>query len=315
MRRFHLFLCRVTERFMPLLILVVAASALLYPPSGLWIEADAISPLLALVMFGMGMNMSWKDVRPVLQEPKKMLAGCAAQFIIMPALALLLGKSFGLDAALLTGVVLVGACPGGTASNVITFLAKGDIAFSVGMTTCNTLLAPMLTPLIVWALLRTSVQVDALAMFRTIGLVVLAPIALGLLLHRFTERHPAIRRIMPSFSVLAIAAIIACIVSHQSERLRATGGIILLIVILHNLGGFACGYLLARVMRFSLPQTKALAIEVGMQNSGLATALAQQAFPGLAMATVPGVFFSVWHNLAGSLLAALWRWAESKREA
>ncbi len=307
-------LCRFIERFMPLLIVGVAAAALWRPETGLWLDASAISPLLAVVMFGMGMNMSWKDVEPVLRQPKTILLGCAAQFLIMPALAMLLGALFGLDAALLTGVVLVGTCPGGTASNVITFLAKGDIALSVGMTTLNTLLAPLLTPLITWLLLRTSVQVDALAMFRTIALVVLAPIALGLLLHPFAERHPAIRQVMPSFSVLAIAAIIACIVSHQSAQLLATGGVILLVVILHNLGGFCCGYLLAKLVHLNTPQTKALAIEVGMQNSGLATALAQSSFPTLAMATVPGVIFSVWHNLSGSLLAALWQRGAAPRD-
>lgn len=302
-----LFICRLVERVMPLLILGVAAAALWWPQTGLWIDTAAISPLLALVMFGMGMNMSWQDVEPVLRQPKNVLAGCAAQFLIMPALAMLLGKSFALDTALLTGVVLVGACPGGTASNVITFLARGDIALSVGMTAVNTLLAPLVTPFIVWLLLRTSVEVDALAMFRTIAMVVLAPIGLGLLLHRFTERHPAIRQVMPSVSVLAIAAIIACIVSHQAEQLLATGGVILLVVVLHNLGGFGCGYLLARLLRLNTAQAKALSIEVGMQNSGLATALAQSSFPTLAMATVPGVLFSVWHNLSGSLLAAFFR--------
>lgn len=302
-----LYLCRLIERLMPLLILAVAALALWCPQTGMWIDSSAISPLLALVMFGMGMNMSWRDVEPVLKQPKNILCGCAAQFLIMPLLAWVLGKAFSLDAALLTGVILVGACPGGTASNVITFLARGDLALSVGMTTVNTLLAPLVTPFIVWLLLRTSVEVDALAMFRTIALVVLAPIALGLLLHRFADRHPAVRQVMPTVSVLAIAAIIACIVAHQSAQLLATGGVILLVVILHNLGGFGCGYLLARLLRLNTAQARALSVEVGMQNSGLATALAQSAFPTLAMATVPGVLFSVWHNLSGSLLAALLR--------
>lgn len=303
-------LYRAVERLMPALIPAVAAAALLYPKTGVWIDTAAISPLLAVVMFGMGMNMSWKDVVPVLMQPKRIFVGSAAQFLIMPALAMLLGTIFRLDAALLTGVVLVGACPGGTASNVITFLAKGDTALSVGMTTLNTLLAPLLTPFITWLLLRTGVQVDAVAMFRTIAMVVLIPIALGLLLHRFAERHPSIRRMMPTFSVLAIAAIIACIVSHQSAQLLATGGVVLLVVILHNIGGFACGYMLAKIMRFNTAQAKALSIEIGMQNSGLATALAQSSFPDLSMATVPGVIFSVWHNLSGSLLAAVWRHRE-----
>lgn len=305
--RLILAICHVIERFMPLLILGVAVLALLCPQTGLWIDSAAISPLLAVVMFGMGMNMSWRDVEPVLRQPRNILAGCAAQFLIMPALAVLLGKVFGLDAALLTGVILVGACPGGTASNVITFLARGDLALSVGMTTLNTLLAPLMTPLIVWLLLRTSVEVDAPAMFRTIALVVLAPIALGLLLHRFADRHPAVRQVMPTFSVLAIAAIIACIVAHQSAQLLATGDVILPVVMLHNLGGFGCGYLLARLLRLNTAQARALSVEVGMQNSGLATALAQSAFPTLAMATVPGVIFSVWHNLSGALLAAYFR--------
>ena len=166
----------------------------------------------------------------------------------------------------------------------------------------------MLTPLITWFLLRTSVEVDTVDMFLSIVQVVLLPIALGLLLHRFAE--PLVQRLMrymPSFSVLAIAAIIMCVVSHNAEQIRSIGWVIFLVTVLHNGGGFALGYQLSRLLGLSPARTKAISIEIGMQNSGLAVSLARSSFAALPMATVPGAVFSVWHNIAGGLLAAVYR--------
>ena len=226
----------------------------------------------------------------------------------MPVLAFGLGKIFGLSDELLVGVILVGTCPGGTSSNVITFLSKGDTAMSIGMTSINTLLAPILTPALTYLYLRTSVNVDVKAMFLSIIQVVLIPIGLGILINHFLGKYTEkVKDALPSVSVTAICLIVAAVVSHNSEKILSTGAIIFVIVILHNLLGYLCGYLIGVVFRMDMPRKKAISIEIGMQNSGLATSLAASAFPQLAMATVPGAIFSVWHNISGAILAGIFR--------
>lgn len=300
-------ICHGIERYMPLIILVVAAACLFFPACGLWVYPSAVGPLLAVIMFCMGMHLRLADFKMLALHPRDILLGCAAQFTIMPALAYALGKLLGLEPALFAGLVLVGACPGGTASNVITFLARGDVALSVGMTTVNTLLAPVLTPLVAWLLLRTTVDVEPWDMMLSIALMVVAPIALGMLCSRYAARHPRVTAATPSLAVLAISGIVACVVSHQADHLLHSGGIIMLAVVLHNVCGFGFGFLLAWLLRLAPAKAKALSIEIGMQNSGLATALAQTNMPQLALAPVPGALFSVWHNIAGGLLAAILR--------
>ena len=238
---------------MAIIVLAVAALALFVPKSCLWIQTSWINYLLMIVMFGMGLTLEIKDFAIVFKRPKDIIIGCIAQFTVMPLLAFILGKIFGLEAGLLAGVILVGTCPGGTASNVMTYLSKGDVALSVGMTSVNTLLSPFLTPEITYLLLKTTVNVDIVSMFLSIIKVVIVPIALGFILGLF--------------------------------------------------------------LKLSMPKKKALAIEIGMQNSGLATSLAGSSFPDLTMATVPGAIFSVWHNISGALLANVLRRIDSEVEA
>ena len=280
-------------KYMALIVLAVAA----------WINY-----LLMVVMFGMGLTMKPKDFALVFKRPKDILVGTAAQFIIMPALAFGLSKLFQLDPALTAGVVLVGTCPGGTSSNVITYLSKGDVALSVGMTSVNTLLAPLLTPAITWLLLQTTVRVDVWAMFWSIIQVIIIPVALGFVINRFfgkfTEKAVAV---LPSVSTVAICLIIAAVVSHNAEKIYTSGVLVFAVVILHNLLGYAGGFGLGKLLKMPPEKVKALSIEVGMQNSGLATSLAGTAFSGLAMATVPGAVFSVWHNISGAVLAGFYR--------
>ena len=293
-------------KYMAWIVLVSAALALFLPGTCLWIQTKWINYLLMIVMFGMGLTMKLSDFAVVFKRPRDVIIGCLAQFIIMPLLAFGLGKVFGLHQELLVGVVLVGTCPGGTSSNVITFLSKGDTALSVGMTSINTLLAPFLTPLLTYLYLRTSVNVDVRSMFVSIIQVVLVPIGLGLLINKLFGNYT--RRIsdaLPLVSVTAICLIVAAVVSHNSEKILSTGLVIFAVVILHNLLGYLCGYLIGILFKMDLPRKKAVAIEIGMQNSGLATSLAGTAFPDLAMATVPGAIFSVWHNISGAVLAAL----------
>ena len=304
-------LTKISESFgkyMAIIVLAVAALALFVPSSSLWIDTAWINYLLMIIMFGMGLTMKPKDFAPVFTRPKDILIGCAAQFIIMPSLAFGLSRLFGLDPALTAGVVLVGTCPGGTASNVITYLSKGDVALSVGMTGVNTLLAPLLTPAITYLLLQTTVKVDVWNMFWSIVTVILIPIALGFLINMlFASYVSNVTVVLPLVSTLAICLIVASVVSHNAERIFSAGAIVPAVVILHNLLGYLCGFGLGKLFKMGPSKTKALSIEIGMQNSGLATSLAGTAFPQLAMATVPGAVFSVWHNISGAILAGFYR--------
>ncbi len=294
-------------KYMAFIVLAVAALSLFVPQSTLWIQTSWVNYLLMIVMFGMGLTLKLDDFKLVFTRPKDILIGCAAQFLIMPLLAFGLGKVFGLETALLAGVVLVGTCPGGTSSNVITYLSKGDVALSVGMTSVNTILAPFLTPAITYLLLKTSVEVDILSMFLSIIKVVIIPIALGFIINKFFGKYTQKAvKVLPMISVIAICLIVAAVVSHNAEKILTTGAIVFVVVILHNLLGYACGFLLGKILRLNMSKTKALSIEIGMQNSGLATSLAGTAFPDLAMATVPGAIFSVWHNISGAILANIY---------
>ena len=293
---------------MAVIVLAVAALALFVPGSCLWIRTSWINYLLMLVMFGMGLTLRPEDFVIVFKQPKNIVTGCLAQFTIMPLLAFGLGRAFGLEEGLLAGVILVGTCPGGTASNVMTYLSGGDVPLSVGMTGVNTLLSPVLTPAITYLLLRTTVRVDAAGMFFSIIRVVIVPILLGLIINRIAGEHKErVSELLPLVSVTAITLIVAAVVSHNSERIFQTGAVVFIVVILHNILGYAAGFLLGLTLKLPAEKKKALAIEIGMQNSGLASSLAGSAFPDLAMATVPGALFSVWHNISGALLANVLR--------
>lgn len=293
---------------MGILVLVAALLALVFPDVLKEIRPTVINYLLGVVMFGMGLTLNLQDFKIVFSRPKDILIGCLAQFTIMPLLAWSLARIFSLDEALALGVVLVGCCPGGTASNVITYLAKGDLALSVGMTGVSTLLAPFLTPLLTWALAGKSINVDMTSMFLSILWVVILPIIMGLIVKglwpKFTEKATDY---LPAFSSIAIALIVAIIIGANADKLIAGGFIIVLVVILHNICGLSLGYLIGRTLRLSEPKKRAISIEVGMQNSGLASSLATIHFAAYPLATIPGAIFSVWHNLSGAAVAYLYK--------
>ena len=297
-----------TGRYMAAIVLAVAALALFAPRTCLWIQTSWINYLLMIVMFGMGLTLRLEDFVIVFRRPKDIITGCIAQFTVMPLLAFVLGKGFHLEAGLLAGVILVGTCPGGTASNVMTYLSNGDVPLSVGMTSVNTLLSPFLTPAITFLLLKTTVRVDVASMFFSIIKVVIIPIVVGFIVNRFWGKYKEkISDMLPFVSVAAITLIVAAVVSHNAGRILETGAIVFVVVILHNTLGYAVGFVLGKILNLPMKKKKALAIEIGMQNSGLATSLAGTAFPDLAMATVPGAIFSVWHNISGALLANVLR--------
>ncbi len=300
--------CDFIAQWIGVLVLLVGAVALFLPESFIWIETKTINPMLGVIMFGMGLTLSPKDFKIVLSRPKDILIGCLAQFTIMPLLAWLLTLAFSLPKELALGVILVGCCPGGTASNVITYLAKGDLALSVGMTACSTLLAPIVTPLLVWLMAGTMVNVDTLGMLLSIVYVVIAPIIVGLLCQHFLPKlTKAVTPYLPAFSSLAIAITVGIVVSHNADRLMLGGMIVILVVMLHNLLGLSLGFTIGRLLRLEKPKCVALSIEVGMQNSGLASSLANMHFAAYPLATVPGAIFSVWHNISGALAAKLFQ--------
>lgn len=275
-----------------------------------------INILLGLIMFGMGTTLNLDDFKLVLKRPLDVLKAGFFQFTIMPLLAFLLAKLFGLNEALTLGVILVGTCPGGTASNVVTYLAGGDVALSVAMTTFSTLLAPILTPIVTYILINESIKFSPVGMFISILQIVILPIALGLAIkYLLKEKSQIIEEYMPGFSSLAISLVVAGIISANVDSILSSLGIIVLVVIAHNLLGLAVGYYAGKLTGMDRRQSITLAIEVGLQNSGLATSLATTHFPLMPLATIPGALFSAWQNIAGSVFASYMKSQESKEKA
>ncbi|MDU9413963.1 bile acid:sodium symporter family protein [Pseudomonas sp. zfem005] len=298
-------LSRFVGNTFALWILLFAVLAF-YQPAWFLPLVKWIVPLLGLIMFGMGLTLKTEDFREVARRPLRVLIGVLAQFLIMPGLAWLLCQVLRLPPEVAVGVILVGCCPGGTASNVMTWFARGDLALSVAITAVTTLLAPLVTPALIWLLASAWLPVQFGALFTSILQVVLLPIALGLIAQRLLGvrvRH--LVEVLPLVSVVSIVVIVAAVVAASQAKIAESGLLIMAVVVLHNGLGLALGYLAGKVFGLPLAQRKTLAIEVGMQNSGLGAALASAHFSPLA--AVPSALFSVWHNLSGSLLAALFR--------
>ena len=307
-------LCKLIADYMGALVLLSAVVAMIWPEAFSHVKPTVINPLLGIIMFGMGLTLRWEDFRVVFARPKEVICGCLAQFTVMPLLAFLLAKLFQLDDALTVGVVLVGCCPGGTASNVITYLAKGDLALSVGMTSISTLMAPLLTPLLVWLLAGKTVDVDVAGMLLSILWVVILPIVAGIVVKRLWPRQTSeATAYLPALSSLTICAIVLIVIAANATKLMSGGLVIVAVVMLHNIMGLALGWCVASMLRLSAPKRRAVSIEVGMQNSGLASSLATLHFATYPMATIPGAIFSVWHNISGALVARLFA-RESKNE-
>lgn len=291
-----------------LIVLLVTGVALLLPESFMWIGTASITPMLGVVMFVMGLTLKPGDFKPVLMRPKDIVIGEFAQFIVMPLLAWILCRILQLPAELALGVILVGCCPGGTASNVICYLANGDIALSVAMTGVSTLLAPLVTPALVYILAGEEVNVDVIGMFLSIVEVVIIPILLGFIVNRYLGRFTEkVTPLLPLVSTIAIAVIIGIVVSHNSANILSCSLLVGVAVILHNILGLVLGYMAGRMMGLPHSKRTAIAIEVGMQNSGLATSLAATHFAMYPLAAVPGAIFSAWHNFSGSIAASILR--------
>ncbi|MDR3049724.1 MAG: bile acid:sodium symporter family protein [Elusimicrobiota bacterium] len=300
-------------KYMAIIVIVIGAVALFSPSTLAWIKTSWVNTLLSIVMFGMGLTLKASDFKVVFSQPKAVVAGILAQFTMMPLIAFALVHIFALPLELAIGVILVGCAPGGTSSNVMTYLAKGDVALSVGMTACTTLLAPIMTPALTYLLVGTAIDVNYIGMFISIVKVVVIPIALGIICtHLFSKTTSQLTKILPLVSVTAIVMIVAAVVVVNSAKILTSGLLIGFVIILHNLFGYGAGYMIAKVLKMNQARCNTIAIEVGMQNSGLATTLAITHFATMPLAAIAGALFSVWHNISGSIIANLMALRASK---
>lgn len=288
----------------PIWAIILSVIALLYPYIFLPYK-DAIPFLLGLVMFGMGMTLTLNDFLLVFKRPKTVFIGTVLQYTLMPFIGYAIARTFALSPELTTGVVLLGCCPGGTASNVISYLAKADVALSIVLTSVSTLISFIMTPLLTWVYIGQTIDVDIYGMLISILQIVIVPVALGIVINTVLDSHiEKIRTIFPVLSVLTIVFIISIIMALNRETVISAGFLVVIVVILHNLFGLASGYGFAKILNLSEIEARTIGIEVGMQNSGLSVALSIKYFT--ATAALPGALFSIWHNISGSFVASFW---------
>ena len=292
------------SRAFPLLAIALSALALMSPSSFTSGQAFIV-PLLASIMFMMGLTLDRSDAQRIFNDPRPLAVGVALQFLLMPILALTLSKLLQLTPQLTFGMVLLGSCAGGTASNVICFLARGDVALSVSMTMASTLIGVVATPLLCQFYLEELITVDRLAMLSSLVEMVFLPVLGGYVIRSLLPRlSAAVQRFLPGLSIVGILAVITIVVALNAGSLQGVGFTVIIAVIFHNLLGLIGGLTLSRLFGFDLRQSQTIAIEVGMQNSGLAAALSLQFFS--ATAALPAALFSIWHNVSGAILAGYW---------
>lgn len=295
----------VITNFFTIWIILFSLSAFYYPNhfKGL---TGLIVPTLGIIMFGMGMTLTIHDFRRVLARPRDVYIGVLLQYLLMPLGAFILVKVFNLNEFLAAGIILLGSCPGGTASNVITYLARGDLALSVTLTSVSTILSPVLIPVLMYFYASQWIEVPVIKLFISSVQIVIIPVLLGLGARAILkDRVNTFNEFLPSISTVAIIFIVGVIVAANSTAISTTGPKILLIVVIHNLFGLVAGYYIAKLFGMDNIRARTISIEVGMQNSGLAVALANLHFS--ALAALPAAIASVWHNISGSILAWWWR--------
>lgn len=304
----------------PWVVIAAAVAAFLCPPVFGWVAGYTQTGILGFIMLTMGLTLSPQDLRVLVSRPLDLFIGAFAQYGIMPLVAWMLARCFNLDSSLAVGIILVGCCPGGVSSNIMSYLCKGDVAYSVGMTTLSTLLSPVVTPLLVLFLAGKSVEVDALGMFVNILIVTIIPVAAGFFCNLGLgdlESFRKVRHVMPAFSVAGLALIVGGVVAAVRDDI-VSGGLSLLlltfaVVFCHNSLGYLAGYLTGRLCKFSTAKKRTLSIEVGMQNAGLATNLASTFFLATCpLSVVPCAISCAWHSISGTLLASLFARGDRK---
>ena len=289
-------------------IIIIAIITYFCPDIFMWVKGNVQTVILGIIMLTMGMTLSVKDFKILLQRPLDIGIGTFAQYFFMPLIAVCLVKLLHLPKEIAIGLILVGCCPGGVSSNIMSFLCRGDVAFSVGMTAVSTLLAPIMTPTLVYLLAKESVNVDVLGMFQSVLIVTILPVITGVTLNytfRKNETFPEICKIMPGFSVIGLACIVGGVVSHFGGAFIKSGIVIFIAAFFHNLTGYIAGWIMGIITNMNEAKKRTLSIEVGMQNAGLATVLATKHFALIPEAAIISAVSCVWHSISGTILANL----------
>ena len=301
-------------KWTPLFVALVAVGTYFAPGTFAWVRGDVQTAVLGVIMLTMGMTLRAEDFRILFSRPWDMAIGALAQYTLMPSIAWALVHLMGLPKAVGVGLMLVGCCPGGVSSNIMSFLCKGDVAFSVGMTTVSTLAAPFVTPLLMLWLAGENIDVDAVGMFKSILMVTLLPVAGGFALNAAFGSRDAWRetvKVMPGVAVLCLACIVGGVVSAHGARFASSGWLVFAGVLLHNSLGYVLGYATGAAARFNKAKRRTVSIEVGMQNAGLATVLAGRHFPSMPEVAIASAVSCVWHSVSGALLAGVFNAVDS----
>lgn len=306
-------------------IIAIAVITFFAPDLFAWVKGNVQSCILGFIMLTMGLTLTMQDMRILASRPLDILIGTCAQFSLMPLIAWMLTVGvgyFGIEVPkpIIVGIILVGCCPGGVSSNIMSYLCKGDVAFSVGMTTASTLLAPIVTPLLVLFLAGEKVEVDAWGMFCNIMIVTLLPVTVGFVSNLFWGKNESFKKaqsVMPAFSVLGLACIVGGVVAAVHDKLLMQGVtfffLVFVVVLCHNTLGYFFGYAVGRIFHFSKAKNRTVSIEVGMQNAGLATVLSSTFFAASCpLAVIPCAVSCAWHSISGTILAS-WFAARDRR--
>lgn len=314
---------RFLARYTPHFIIGIAILTFFIPQLFVWVKGNMQTAILGFIMLTMGLTLSTDDFKVLLHRPLDIFIGACAQFILMPLIAYTLVHVFGLDRQLAIGILLVGCCPGGVSSNIMSYLCHGDVAFSVGMTCASTLLAPLMTPLLMQVTAGEIVAIDTVGMFINILIVTIIPVGIGALLNYIYSRRKefaTLQSLMPGFSVIGLACIVGGVISAVHDQLVANRAEVFLwiffIVFCHNSIGYLLGYITGRLFRFNTAKKRTISIEVGMQNAGLATNLASNFFLATnPLSVVPCAISCVWHSISGTILASIFRMRDERRHA
>ena len=301
-------------------IVGVAAVTFVVPDLFRWVKGDVQTLVLGIIMLTMGMTLTTEDFKILAKRPFDIFIGAVAQYTLMPLIAFVMVKVMNLPPAIAAGLLLVGCCPGGVSSNIITFLSRGDVAFSVGMTTASTLLAPVMTPLLMLYLAGDKIDINAIGMFKSILIVTILPVAVGFIGNYFWGRKTAYQefcKTMPGVSVIAFACIVGGVITFNGKHFFNSGLLIFAAIFLHNAIGYLLGYGVGFIARMTKAQKRTISIEVGMQNAGLATNLATTHFAAAPEAAIASAVSCVWHSISGTFLAGIFRmidhYAEKKK--
>lgn len=310
---------RWLANYTSIFIIAVAVATFFVPHVFDWVRGTNQTVILGVIMLTMGLTLTTQDFKILARRPWDIFIGAAAQFIIMPGLAYTLVHVFRLSPPIAIGILLVGCCPGGVSSNIMSYLCHGDVAFSVGMTCASTLLAPVMTPFLMKLTAGQIVAVDAVGMFLNILIVTIIPVTVGCALNYFFSNRPSfptIQKLMPGVSVLCLAMIVGGVISTVHDDLVSRGFVLFIwtfaVVFCHNSLGYLLGWFAGWLAKFNVAKKRTISIEVGMQNAGLATVLAGNFFAAQPLAVLPCAISCVWHSISGTILAGIYLWYDKR---